>query len=132
MQNIGFTTSTYRTTSTPEKLGATIEKMAHDLPTIWSWVSNGFLTSIVITNKFLLSGHIHVYHWDIYVKGQLMRLTLYNQNPRFWKCLIQPTISLNIEMVFGTTYPFMNIKHMLLQKIIQILLGTILPLNLIQ
>ena len=42
MRNIGLTTALYRTTSTPEKLGSTIEKMSHDLPTKWSRVSNGF------------------------------------------------------------------------------------------
>ena len=86
MQKIGLTTSTDRNTSTPENFGATIEQ--HDLPTIWSWVSNGWFSSIFRTQKFLLSGHTHVYRRDIYIKGQLMRLTWYHQNPRFWKCLL--------------------------------------------
>ena len=45
MQNIGMTTSPERTTSSPEKLRETIDP--HDLPTIWSWVSNGFFRSIL-------------------------------------------------------------------------------------
>ena len=36
MRNIGFTTSADSTTIAPGKLGATIEKNSHDLPTIWS------------------------------------------------------------------------------------------------
>ena len=30
-------------------------------------------------------------------------------------------MALKIEMLFGMTYPFMNTKHMILQKMIQIL-----------
>ena len=55
MLKVGFNTSPYRTTSTPENLGATIEKMAHDIPTICSWFSNDFFVSIVRTLKFLSS-----------------------------------------------------------------------------
>ena len=87
-RNIEFTTSPDSTTITPEKLGTTIEKTAHYLPTIWQWVSNGFFSSIFITHKFIFSGHIHVYRRYIYAKGQLVRLTWYHQNTRFYKCLI--------------------------------------------
>ena len=97
IQKIWFTTSPDRTTITPEKIGSTIEKMVHGLPIIWSWVSDGLFSSIVRTQTFMLSGHIHVYLWDIYVKGQLIRLPWYHQNPRYRKLLIQPTMALNIE-----------------------------------
>ena len=40
VQKIELTTSTDRTTSTPEKLGETIEKMSHDIPTIYLGFSN--------------------------------------------------------------------------------------------
>ena len=36
MQNIRFTTSIYRTIITPEKIGSNIEKIDHELPTIYS------------------------------------------------------------------------------------------------
>ena len=36
MKNIEFTTSPESTTTTPLNIGATIEKMAHELPTIGS------------------------------------------------------------------------------------------------
>ena len=65
MQNIGFTTSSDRTKITPEKLGERSDKMSHDPPTIWSLVSNGLFSSIVITQKLLSSGKIHVYRLDI-------------------------------------------------------------------
>ena len=44
MQNIEFTTSLDRTTTTPEKLGENIEQIYHELPNICSRFSNGFLT----------------------------------------------------------------------------------------
>ena len=75
MRKIGLTTSPDRTASTPENIGATIEEMAHDISTIWLWVPNVLFSSIVIKQKFLLSGHIRVYYWEIYVKGKLTRLT---------------------------------------------------------
>ena len=88
MQNILFTTSPDRTTSTPEKVGANIDKMTHEFPTICSWVSNGFFVSIFKTHSFLLSGNINVYKENTYYKYQLMRLNWYHQNPHFWKGLI--------------------------------------------
>ena len=88
MLKIGFTTSPDITTITPEKIGATIEQMFHEFPTICSLVSNGLFISIFRTNSFLLQGKSHVYHKNTYVKDQLMRLPRYNQNTRFWKCLI--------------------------------------------
>ena len=59
MRNIGLTKAPERTTSTPENIGATIEKMAHDLHTIWSWVSNGF--------PDLFSEHINFYFKGTFV-----------------------------------------------------------------
>ena len=54
MQNIWFNTSQYSTTIALENIGATIEHMAHDFPTIFSCVPNGLFIYIVKTN-FLLS-----------------------------------------------------------------------------
>ena len=79
-------------------LGATIEHMAHDLPTIWSRVSNGLLSYISIIHPFILSGRIHAYHRDEYVKDKSTRLTWYHKNPHSWKRLIQPTMDLKVEM----------------------------------
>ena len=86
MQNIEFTSSPDKTTNTPEKLGATIEKMAHDLPTICLWVSNG-CSALLLEHR---------------------------------------------NRVFGMTHSFTNIKHVLLQKMIQIILVRKLSLRLIR
>ena len=55
MQNIGFNTLPENNIITPEEVVATIEQMAHDLPNICPWVSNGLLISIGITQPFLFS-----------------------------------------------------------------------------
>ena len=58
MQNIGWTKSPDRTTSTPEIIGETIEEMARDLRTIW------LLVPMVCLD--LLSEHRHLYGQDIF------------------------------------------------------------------
>ena len=57
MQRIALTESTDRTTITPEKLGGAIEQMAHDIPSIWSWVYNGSFRSIVRHKKNIFRTH---------------------------------------------------------------------------
>ena len=78
MPNIGFAASSDRIAITPEKLGATIEQMSHEFPTICSLVFNGLFISIVMDHSFILSEHINLYHLNTYIKYQLTRLPWYH------------------------------------------------------
>ena len=60
MQNIIFTTAQDKIIITPEKFVATISQIVHDIPTIYSWVSNGLFSS--------MSEQIHSYCHNTYIK----------------------------------------------------------------
>ena len=114
MWNIGLTTSLYRTTSTPENCGSTIDQ--HDIPTIWSWVSNSLFISIVRTHMIRTINKTYL----VWTRPKFMEtLNITNYGPANW------------NGGFGMISSLMDSIYTILNNMIQILLGMILSLGLL-
>ena len=125
MQIIESTTSPDNTAITSENIGAPIDKMDHELPTICSWLFNCLFIHIVRTYSFISPWHIQ--------QGPINKNYLVSTKTTFLETLnITNNVCEHLNGVFGMVSYLMDTIDIILQKIIQILLWMVLSLGLLQ